>query len=718
MKKLYIATSSLNFNNILATESISPAIFYNDRSFGYKRFTKVLPNPLSYSIIAYDKAPLFQIGETDLDDYPLIIEISQDIVKTDSVSHDFERENLKIFQITKTLYLHPSKVKFFFMNEKEKNITLIKSDPSIETKLLPVYKKAICVLNNDVSSFHWNESLISNLSDVQNKEISKQIDFDTKINKLKGFYYSYLLGIILSSLIKEKTLKEEFILISKLITDFFNQKGQNSTLYHNIVEKLERLKLNIDDADGNKRIPKEELIKAKYLDESNISEQSKLVDFLKSLKPEKESVYQQLENKIEESQNDISFLIDDLKTFLTKSYSKTTLSYKTTRIVKYISDLRPKKKEVTDPSFLIENLNFNRYKITQLTDAFFKDGKADLFRNIVNDILDYPINNIQNFKEEKINLAFRIGDILKEYISNWENSLERDYFNNLMDNIENYQPFDLKSHPSILLQSIALFIQKGEEVEKLIDNLNKNQLSDYRIALGLWGSVFGFSALPKTLTNLLFEEENIEKTRLLYQDIQVKLHDFKSEGSLKSESESESQVKTNVKEVTTIQPKAESVNKKPPKIEKNNLAVVQKSLSTFQPNDNPKCPKCGAEMKIKTVNKGHFKDYKFWGCSTYRMSQCKGKRDLEGYELDEKFKRIQNTTKDKNKIHEKIIEYVEKNGHCKISEMNKWIKSQILGFSWNIENSENFIRKNLIEKLELEKIGRSKGVKIREKGIF
>ena len=34
MEKIYIPTTTLNFNNILSTESISPAIFYEKRGFG------------------------------------------------------------------------------------------------------------------------------------------------------------------------------------------------------------------------------------------------------------------------------------------------------------------------------------------------------------------------------------------------------------------------------------------------------------------------------------------------------------------------------------------------------------------------------------------------------------------------------------------------------------------------------------------------------------
>ncbi|MBE9468339.1 MAG: hypothetical protein IMY72_08475 [Bacteroidetes bacterium] len=707
MEKLYIATNTLNFNNILTTESISPEAFYTNRKFGYKRFTKVEPNPFINSILAYDKIPLFKIGETDFDEYPLIIEISKELI-IDSITNSSENNGIKIFQLNKTIYFHPSKVRFLFFKEKELNTTLIKVEPSIGTKLLPVYKKAISLISNNNASFDWDKSFISKLSDLPNNEVSKQIDIDSKTNKLKGFYYSYFLGIILSSSIKEKTLKEEFILISQLILEFFNQKGKQTSSSQNIIDKLESFKVSIDNAIGNKKVLKEELVKAKYIDDSNINEQSKLVNFLKGLKLEKESVYQQLENKIKDSENDILFLIDDLKEYLTNPYSKQILSVKTSRITRYVSELKKEERKKTDPLSLIENLNFNGFKITQLEDNFFEKGKADLYRNIINDIFDYPINNIQTFKEEKINLAFKVGAILKEYIPNWENSKERDYFNSLMDNIENYQPFDLKSHSSILLQSIALFIQKGEEAEKLIDSLRKNQLSDYRIALGLWGSIFGFSALPKTITNLLFEKENIESTRRLYQDVQDKLHNSHLEVSFNIESLVKRPVKIKDEETPTKRIKTQSVKQVQPNKEKRSSVIEQKPVSSQQTNDNPKCPKCGSEMILRYRKKDN---KPFYGCSKYgwdKKTSCDGTLQLKDIPVNKETKKDLSTV---------IIEFININGHSKLSDIIPFVKEK-LNIKYNVSNIESYIKDFLKEELELDKLGKSKGVKKRDKGMF
>lgn len=42
--KLYIPTTTLNFDNILSSESISPKAFYEKRGFGYKTWETVDEN--------------------------------------------------------------------------------------------------------------------------------------------------------------------------------------------------------------------------------------------------------------------------------------------------------------------------------------------------------------------------------------------------------------------------------------------------------------------------------------------------------------------------------------------------------------------------------------------------------------------------------------------------------------------------------------------------
>jgi len=159
MEKLYIPTTTLNFNNILSTESISPKSFYENRSFGYKRFEIVEPNRSNNTLIAYTKIPYFEINDNELDNYPLIIEISKDMIKDLNLNVIDKIHSIEVFQISQTIYLHPNKVKFLFLNEEHKRITLIKSEPSIETKLLPLYQTRMQIINKE-DTFKWEEKYL------------------------------------------------------------------------------------------------------------------------------------------------------------------------------------------------------------------------------------------------------------------------------------------------------------------------------------------------------------------------------------------------------------------------------------------------------------------------------------------------------------------------------------------------------------------------------
>lgn len=68
MKTYYIPTSSLNFNNILSSESISPKTFYQARTFGYSRWASIPENPYDNSIVLYDQLCSFVRPKSDYEE--------------------------------------------------------------------------------------------------------------------------------------------------------------------------------------------------------------------------------------------------------------------------------------------------------------------------------------------------------------------------------------------------------------------------------------------------------------------------------------------------------------------------------------------------------------------------------------------------------------------------------------------------------------------------
>lgn len=76
--KLYIPTCTLNFNNIFSTESISPKAFYQRRGFGNKRFYPVEANSLDGVVLLYSKYPRYDVEDSEIENYPMVIEIDSD----------------------------------------------------------------------------------------------------------------------------------------------------------------------------------------------------------------------------------------------------------------------------------------------------------------------------------------------------------------------------------------------------------------------------------------------------------------------------------------------------------------------------------------------------------------------------------------------------------------------------------------------------------------
>ncbi|MCD8031140.1 MAG: hypothetical protein LUF85_10065 [Bacteroides sp.] len=188
MKKLYIPTTTLNFNNILSSESVSPKSFYEKRGFGYARWFSIPENNFENVILLYDSLGSFERPGSDYEDHPLLIEIS---LSEQSVSR-LTPLNEGIYSCGHTLYLTPWNTKFIFFSEKDKEITLSMSESSLETKLIKLYSKRLLVEN---PSRTYGVISVSDNFTINPSEIEK----DIRINKMKGLLYGYYIGALLTT---------------------------------------------------------------------------------------------------------------------------------------------------------------------------------------------------------------------------------------------------------------------------------------------------------------------------------------------------------------------------------------------------------------------------------------------------------------------------------------------------------------------------------------
>lgn len=184
-KTYYIPTTSLNFGNILSTESISPKSFYEKRGFGSSRWFSIEENKFGTITLMYEKPFRFERPISDLEDYPMFIEFSSD--------EHFEPFCDGIFYTDRTIYLDPWNTKFVFLSEKAKKRVLGIAESNLENKVMGLYSKRMEV-NSSVDNPMDFESEYRELP-----ENEKAIKQDIVINKLKGLLYGYYIGAFLSA---------------------------------------------------------------------------------------------------------------------------------------------------------------------------------------------------------------------------------------------------------------------------------------------------------------------------------------------------------------------------------------------------------------------------------------------------------------------------------------------------------------------------------------
>ena len=184
--KYYIPTSSLNFNNILSTESLSPKAFYDKRGFGYSRWFTVEENCIEHITLLYGTPHMFERPMSDIEDHPMLIEIETD--------ETFPQLAEDIFYTDRTIYFNPWQTKFIFFNEKDRTTAMSLSDSSLETKLVRLYKRRIYV-----QQFEGTYTIVQVPSSLPVGDMNKYVEDDYIINKMKGLLYGYYIGANFSS---------------------------------------------------------------------------------------------------------------------------------------------------------------------------------------------------------------------------------------------------------------------------------------------------------------------------------------------------------------------------------------------------------------------------------------------------------------------------------------------------------------------------------------
>jgi len=474
MKKLFLPTTSLNFSNILSSESISPKAFYIKRKFGYPRWFSIQEEPFDNSLLLYESLYDFEIPKSDFENHPLLIEINIE----DADIEKLLKKTDGIFECTHTIYLNPWHTRFIFFSEQDKKITLSMSETSLETKLLSLYKKDIVVLEPPEKKYALIQS--SETESLRLNEIEK----DQRINKMKGLFYGYYIGAFLSSPIESVQILNVYYEIQNIFAAINSSLNKKATPNQN--RRLDELFLIF--------IKKSSLYQKISAIEKN---EEKTLQILNLIKQEFS-----IKNNIED---DKEYLLYNLTSNQLQSNTKN-------KSIEWIEKKIKQQKRAMYKDMHILSVDREEIVIvdnklsvvTQIEDILDKK----IFIAWVNDIFSSIEYNgkVSTFKEK---LSDDITNKAKDVFGDeekWKNSSQRSFLNSLRRHIRG----EKLNHTwdNGLYSSVSAVISNGNDWQKLLKFMQNCGMNDYRLAFAIYGCLNGFANLTRDFTDIIFNHNN------------------------------------------------------------------------------------------------------------------------------------------------------------------------------------------------------------------
>ena len=110
---LYIPTCSLNMNNILSTDSISPAALYPLRKTGNKRFFSVPACPSDEAIFLYSRIPSYKVAEGSMENYRIVIALDTDNIGL-QIKKISSKHKVDTYVCDSTIFFTPLNASFLY----------------------------------------------------------------------------------------------------------------------------------------------------------------------------------------------------------------------------------------------------------------------------------------------------------------------------------------------------------------------------------------------------------------------------------------------------------------------------------------------------------------------------------------------------------------------------------------------------------------------------
>ena len=456
----YIPTSSLNFNNIISSESISPVEYYAKREYGIRRFVDIFNGQYKNNIILSDRLKYFSRPISDIEDHPMVVEIVVDENVIQPLGEEF-------YECCKPIYLTPYNTRFIFFTEHDRLVTESLSEHSIDVKLSSQYISRMAV--EHLSEQYDFNRIVSQQSDCIFEEVLK---LDERTNRLKGMLTGYYVGAMLSTNKTEISklnilfdVQNEFsAIISSGAKYLYSEKETRLRELSTQWSKLSPLYRELESAKIDIRILSEILHKyGVKLPVYNLGISLHTQDLLHlTLEGETNPAMEWIEREIDNQQN----------------------------IIRQSSvNVKPEDSEI-----IIDGLQVI---------GFSKVENQELLKHWFNHVLlDSEKTKMESYG--KMELADMITDATIDLMGdNWKESKERVFLNKLRKHIGG-EAFNVEWDNGAL-SSIAAVTLHGLEWDELLLFMQRKGMYDYRLAFAMYGALCGYANMSRFFVNPLYE---------------------------------------------------------------------------------------------------------------------------------------------------------------------------------------------------------------------
>ena len=470
-KHLYIPTCSQNFNSIMSSESISPAGFYERRNFGMKRFLRVEANKLNDRIALYQNIPEFHIPSTDEENFPIYIRIDTSCYDEELF---YESGIDGIYYCDQTIYITPYSCGFFFYNDANYRVVYSSQRRSLTTKMTRLYAKSFFPIKNPIQVQKYDYSLLRE----SGKDFSNHIAFDRRINKLKGFYLAYLIGVMKDmsySVVKLYHLTNQLSdVLDSALTNTHNPINQSlyiETLYDSLNKVLR-------EQSNEKQMIEEAIAK----DSQQYRIEGDILNYIISHGWYNDWKHQK---HIPETYQVEPLLLHRFSVTCDNEYKEQHIN----NILQHINALRGQKYPNIDEMPIIQQSTLTGIPESGFLEFVYREKMKEIYNSL-------------DFIDNRYSFSIAICKQYKSIVTEEEFSVVRGYLNALNNNLLSHTEFNINSYDDEDFLAYAAFCQKGDpdDFGKLEDYLINSEIPSLHKSLALAGMVFGYADMPKTFT--------------------------------------------------------------------------------------------------------------------------------------------------------------------------------------------------------------------------